>query len=47
VRPGRRGAILKAKRASLADEIFEMLIFMRGNIYHILVLTVVINERIL
>jgi hypothetical protein len=39
--------ILKAKRASLANKTFEMLMFMRGNKYHFLVLMVVINERIL
>ena len=27
--------ILKAKRASLADETFEMLMFMRGNKHHL------------
>jgi hypothetical protein len=27
--------ILKAKRASLADETFEMLMFMRGNKHHV------------
>jgi hypothetical protein len=27
--------ILKAKRASLADETFEMLIFIRGNKHHV------------
>jgi hypothetical protein len=39
--------ILKAKRASLANKTFEMLMFMRGNKHHFMVLTVVINERIL
>ncbi len=39
--------ILKAKRASLANETFETLMFIRGNKHHFLVLTVVINEHIL
>jgi hypothetical protein len=29
--------ILKAKRSSLADETFEMLMFMRGNKHHVTV----------